>query len=346
MASTSKRIITVMGSTGVQGGAVVRALSEVPEFSIRAVTRNSKSAAAQKLLSLPNVTLVEADMSKPDTLIPAFKGAEAVYAVTNFYDPSIQNDTLEEARQGCAMADIAKEQGVKLFIWSTVPSALLRTGARFNSPRLVENKFTVSQYLKYKEIPHVDLHLGLFMDNFINFGCMGKDGSGYTISQPILHPDVKLGMIWIERDLGRSVAAILKKYTSSPEILGKSLYCVSGMYSMQDVVDEVKKHTGKDTRLITTPDSGFEDLNQMYHYYNEWGLYADIQIPHPLSVETGLSLTPLPEFVNKTVVSFVRKLDTKRSLQDKSPVTRAGMASMADQDGSVIMTGIVGVPCL
>jgi hypothetical protein len=41
------------------------------------------------------------------------------------------------------MADIAKETGVKLFIWSTVLSALLRSSAHFDSPRLVENKFYV-----------------------------------------------------------------------------------------------------------------------------------------------------------------------------------------------------------
>ena len=96
---------------------------------MRALTRDPSSASAQKLAALPNVTVLRADISDKLTLGPAFRGAEAVFAVTNCYDPQIQKDTLEEARQGCKMADVAKEQGVELFIWSTVPSALVRTGA-------------------------------------------------------------------------------------------------------------------------------------------------------------------------------------------------------------------------
>ncbi|RFU34166.1 hypothetical protein B7463_g2167, partial [Scytalidium lignicola] len=311
----AKRIITVMGATGVQGGAVVRALSTTPEFSVRAVTRNSKSPSAQKLAVLPNVSVIEGDMSKPDTLVLAFKGAEVVYAITNFYDPTIRADTLEEARQGCAMADLAKEQGVKLFIWSTIPSALLRTGARFDSLRLVENKFTVLQYLKYKEVPHVDLYLGFFMDNWINFGGIGKDKNGYTVSQPVLHPDTKLGMIWIEKDLGPSVIAILKKYPSHPEILGKSLYGVSGMYSTRYFVEEVKKQIGENTRLITMPSSGLEELDRMYHYYNDWGVYTDVEILHPRSVECGFSFTPMSEFVKEVVVPFTNSLDGASGVQ-------------------------------
>lgn len=253
-------------------------------------------------------------MSKPETLAAAYNGAEAVYAVTNFYDPSIRNDPLAEARQGCAMADAAKDQGVKLFIWSTVPSALVRTGARFKSTPLVENKFTVSQYLKYKQIPHVDLHLGFYMDNWINFGAIGKDEKGITVSQPVLNPTQKLGMIWVERDLGQSVAAILKGYTSK-DILGKSLYCVSGLYSTAEFVEEIKKVTGQDARLIPLPSSGLQDLDDMYHYYNEWGVYTDVQIPHPQSVELSFHLTPLSEFVKEPVGSFIKNLEVTTSSQ-------------------------------
>jgi uncharacterized protein YbjT (DUF2867 family) len=135
------------------------------------------------------VILVQADLSQPRTLQDAFTGADAVYGVTNFYDGANAADSLDEARQGCAMADMAKETGVKLFIWSTVPSALLRSSAQFDSPRLVENKFTVSQYLKYKKVPHVDLYLGFYMDNWINFGQIAKA----ALPQYLSHIDVTCG---------------------------------------------------------------------------------------------------------------------------------------------------------
>jgi hypothetical protein len=260
---------------------------------------------------LPNVTIVEADMSNPPTLVKAFQGAEVVFAVTNFYDPRILENPLEEARQGCAVADIAKETNVKLVLWSTVPSALLRTGARFDSPRLVENKFTVSQYLKYREIPHIDVYLGFYMDNWTNpyFGAITKAQDGaIEVHQPVLKVETKLGMVWAEHDLGRTVVAILESYRDKPEMLGKPIYCVGGQYSTGDLVEEIKRQTGRQARMVGAPTSGAKDLDEMYGYYNEWGVYRDVQIPHPKTTELGVILSSLSDFVREEVVPFIKTL--------------------------------------
>jgi uncharacterized protein YbjT (DUF2867 family) len=256
------------------------------------------------------VSVVQADLSDPQTIVPAFQGAEVVYAVTNFYDPKLQEaGTLEEARQGCYMADVAKQTGVKLFIWSTVPSALLRTGAKFDSPRLVENKFTVSQYLKFRDVPHVDLYLGFYMDNYINFGCISRAADGaIEVALPVMKPDTKIGMVWAERDLGQTVLAIITKYGTNQHIFGKSIYCVSGQYSTSDVAHEISKRTGKAVRVVTTPSSGFEDLDTMYQYYNQWGVYREEEISRVLEAELEISFAPLAAFVQNTVVPFIEKL--------------------------------------
>jgi hypothetical protein len=250
-------------------------------------------------------------MSDPPTLMKAFQGAEAVFAVTNFYDPKNLQNPLDEARQGCAMADIAKEMDVKVVLWSTVPSALVRTGAKFDSPRLVENKFTVSQYLKYREIPHIDVYLGFFMDNWINFGsiCKAEDGA-IEVHQPLLQPEAKLGMVWVERDLGRTIAAILDNYRDKPQMLGKPIYCVGGQYSTAEAVEEIKKQTGHEARIVTLPTSGAKDLDEMYHFYNEWGVYNDVQIPHPKTTELGLSFSTLSNFVREAVLPFTKTLSS------------------------------------
>ena len=290
---------------------MVRALSNNPDFSVRAVTRNLSSSAARKLAALPDVTVVEADMSDPPSLVKAFQGAEAVFAVTNFYDPNILQNPLEEARQGCAVADIAKETNVKVVLWSTVPSALMVTGARFDSPRLVENKFTVSQYLKYCEIPHIDVYLGFYMDNWINFSCISKAPDGVIeVYQPILKPETKLGMVWTENDLGRTIIAILNNYRQKPEMLGKPIYCVGGQYSTQDVVDEIIRQTGREARMVSTSTSGAKDLDDMYSYYNEWGVYKNVQIPHPKTTELGLTFSSLSEFVREAAIPYIKTLST------------------------------------
>src|SRR5579859_5616064 len=160
------RIIAVCGATGTQGGAVVRHLSKNSDFHIRALTRNPTGDAAKKLASLPNVTVVKADLSDAETLNSAFDGAEAVYAMTNYYDPKVQEHPWEEACQGKLMADVAKKTGVRLFIWSTVPSAYQRTDGEIFT-RLVENKTAVSDHLAKIDLPHVNLHLGFYFDNWV-----------------------------------------------------------------------------------------------------------------------------------------------------------------------------------
>jgi uncharacterized protein YbjT (DUF2867 family) len=78
--------------------------------------------SCKKLATLSNVSVVQADFSDRKTLVKAFAGAGAVYAVTNYSDAKVQEDILEEARQGSTIADIAKEASVKLVIWSAVPT--------------------------------------------------------------------------------------------------------------------------------------------------------------------------------------------------------------------------------
>ena len=53
------KIIAVLGSTGNQGGSVLRALSDGGLYQLRAVTRNANSDKAKSLTKLQNVNAVE-----------------------------------------------------------------------------------------------------------------------------------------------------------------------------------------------------------------------------------------------------------------------------------------------
>jgi hypothetical protein len=257
----------------------------------------------------PNVSLFKANLSQPSTLKDAFTGATVVYGMTNYYDAENVADGLNEARQGCAMVDIAKEAGVQLFIWSTIPSALLRSAAQFDSPRLVENKFTISQYLKYRKVPHVDLHLGFYMDNWLNFGQVaeGKDGV-VEIAQPRMKPETKIGMVYLEKDLGPVVDGILSKFFEGEDILGQAFYCVSALQSTNDFCETVQRELGVDARVLTPPTTGFKDLDIMYDFYNVWGVYRDIEIPHPETLSLVGKLSTMSDFVTEQVAPFLKSL--------------------------------------
>ena len=61
----TKKLIAVLGATGVQGGGLVRAILHDPagEFAVRAITRHTSSAKAQELARL-GAGVVEADLDE------------------------------------------------------------------------------------------------------------------------------------------------------------------------------------------------------------------------------------------------------------------------------------------
>jgi uncharacterized protein YbjT (DUF2867 family) len=121
--SNNKKLIAVIGATGRQGGGVVRALQARGQFKVRALTRNP-----DKHRQLAD-EVVAADLGKPETLKPAFEGAHGVFLVTNF-----QEAGTDELKQATAAIRVAKDAGVKHFIWSTLPDVEAISGGKFNVP--------------------------------------------------------------------------------------------------------------------------------------------------------------------------------------------------------------------
>src|SRR5246500_1054280 len=123
MERTNKKLIAVVGATGQQGGAVVRALQASNQFNVRALTRNPA-----KHRSLAD-EVVEADLNRPETLASAFDGAHGVFLVTNF-----QEHGADELKQATAAVRAAKDAGVRHFVWSTLPDVEAISGGKFNVP--------------------------------------------------------------------------------------------------------------------------------------------------------------------------------------------------------------------
>src|SRR6266481_9046726 len=123
MLSNNKKVIAVIGATGQQGGGVLRALQASGQFKVRALSRNP-----DKHRELAEEVL-EADLAKPETLKAAFEGAHGVFLVTNF-----QEAGSDELQQATAAIRAAKDDGVKHFIWSTLPNVEAISGGKFDVP--------------------------------------------------------------------------------------------------------------------------------------------------------------------------------------------------------------------
>ncbi|MDB5392163.1 MAG: NmrA/HSCARG family protein [Planctomycetaceae bacterium] len=123
MLSENQELIAVIGATGHQGGAVVRALQASDQFKVRALTRNPV-----KHRDLAD-EVVEVDLNRPETLEPAFADADGVFLVT-----SSSLEGTDEFAQGTAAVRAAKAAGVKHFIWSTLPDVKAISAGKFTVP--------------------------------------------------------------------------------------------------------------------------------------------------------------------------------------------------------------------
>jgi uncharacterized protein YbjT (DUF2867 family) len=125
--SNAKKLIAVVGATGLQGGAVVRALQASGQFKVRALTRNP--AKHPKLAD----EVVLADLNRPETLKAAFAGAHGVFLVTNAWEAGT-----DERKQVLAAVRAAKDGGVQHFIWSTLPDVETISGGKLDVPHFTD----------------------------------------------------------------------------------------------------------------------------------------------------------------------------------------------------------------
>src|SRR5260370_19701444 len=123
MSPNDRKLIAVIGATGQQGGAVIRALQPSGQFKVRALSRNPG-----KHRELAD-EVVEADLNRPETLKAAFEGAHGVFMVTSFGEAGTN-----EFKQATTAVRAAKDAGVKHFVWSTLPNVEAISGGKFDVP--------------------------------------------------------------------------------------------------------------------------------------------------------------------------------------------------------------------
>ncbi len=146
-----KRVVSVVGATGAQGSSVVDTLLKNDNYSIRAITRDPGSDKA-KSLAARGVEVVKADLNDLDSLKAAFRGASAVYAVTDFFEPFAQHGAQKaieiETEQGVNLAKAAASTStLEHYIWSTLPNGMKISGGKFLIPHF-EAKNRVDDYIK------------------------------------------------------------------------------------------------------------------------------------------------------------------------------------------------------
>ncbi|MBL7859583.1 MAG: NmrA/HSCARG family protein [Cyclobacteriaceae bacterium] len=290
-----KKIIAVVGATGLQGKGVVNALKKNGSFIVRAITRNP-----DKYKGLAD-EVVLGDLNSPESLINAFKDAHGVFVVTNFWEGA------DERAQGRTAIEAAKKANVTHFIWSTLPNVEVISQGKYEVPHFT-GKAKVDEMVKTASFAHYTfVQPPFYFQNLA--GQLGaqpqQDGSvGWTLP---IDPNKKVIHMSDINDFGKVVAGAFL----NPEKVGKGSYLSvsTELNSFNDVLDAFKAN-GKAYSFNHVPAEVFSrffegagEIAQMMGYFEShtyMGPNSDAQVKMAKEISTE-PFTSLNEWIKQNV---------------------------------------------
>jgi uncharacterized protein YbjT (DUF2867 family) len=219
----TKKLIAVVGATGHQGGAVVRALQASGQFKVRALTRNP--AKHPQLAD----EVVLADLNRPETLNAAFAGAHGVFLVTNAWEAGT-----EEHKQAAAAVQAAKDAGVQHFIWSTLPNVETISRGKIDVPHFTDKAKSDRIVSEAGFAHHTFVIAPFFYQNLLGVMAPQKQADGVAGWALPLDPEKRVIHMGDVTELGQIVAGAF----AQPELAGHGEYLplVGDFLSFNEVI--------------------------------------------------------------------------------------------------------------
>jgi uncharacterized protein YbjT (DUF2867 family) len=261
--SDDRPLIAVIGASGAQGGAVVRALVDRGTYRVRALTRNPDRYAGD------TDEVVEADLGKPETLAAAFEGAYGAFVVTSFWEPGS-----DEVAHGGAAVAAAKAAGVQHFVWSTLPDVDALSGGRYK----------VDHFTHKAHVDPLVRDAGFTHHTFVQPPFYFENLNTVMAAQPL--PDGRMGWVMpipgdarvVHGGSVRDVGGVVTGAFENPDRVGDGAYVSSaaGLTSFDEMVatlDAQGHHYGFQevpAEVFSTFFPGAEEMAQMLAYWQEF----------------------------------------------------------------------------
>ena len=277
--------VLVTGATGTQGGAVADHLlsGDHGEFEVYAMTRHPESAEAHEL-GERGAEVVQGDMTEKNNLRPLVEDADAVYAMTNFWEAGYEG----EIEQGTNLAEVAAEVGIDHYVFSSVGGADRDTGiSHFDS------KWEIERRIRELDLPATVVRPVFFMQNFEG---MREDIEGGTLATGLAE-GVSLQMVDAD-DLGAFVA---EAFADPDRYVGEAYELASDEHTLESAAEVFSEVTGREVEPIHVPveevrDQMGEEYATMFEWFNEHGYEADIDA---LEADHDVELTDLGTYLRE-----------------------------------------------
>lgn len=230
-------MIAVTGASGQLGRLVIDALLRTqPADSLVAAVRSPAKAAD---LAARGVQVRQADYSRPETLGPAFAGADKLLLISS-------SEIGQRAKQHQAVIDAAKAAGVQLIAYTSLLHADV-------SPLglAVEHRQTEAA-LAASGLPHVLLRNGWYSENY----AMGLPGA---LARGTLHGAAGEGRIASasRQDYAEAAAAVLS--AAAPQAGKVHELAGDASYTLAELAAESARQAGKPLAYQDLPEAAYRD---------------------------------------------------------------------------------------
>jgi len=281
---SEKKVIAVMGGTGMQGGSLVKAILADPlqEFGCRVVTRKPHSPKATEL-GRKGCQVVYGNLDDIESLKRAFEGAYGVFGVTNYAEVTSAN---HEVQQGKNLADAATHATVSHTVWSTLESAKdtvkKSRDSSFSKSQdgwvipAADAKAEVGKYFRQIGISVTELYTSYYLENLLSYGLSLTADGEWVI--PMNMEEFLLPVVAVD-DIGADALAIFK----NRRYINKELYVASDCLTVRSLAEKLTNQLGKKVtyqklsrdevaEYESLPLDLAEDLADMFHFqmrYND-----------------------------------------------------------------------------
>lgn len=281
--------VLLIGVTGGTGGNAVKGFLEQGVGNLQAITRKIDSTRPSlRALINAGVSLIEANLDEPDTLLSAFAGASAVYC--HALAPDTSKIDTREVERAKIVAQVAKNANIKHLVYNSAGGADRHTGIS-----RIEQKYQVEQIFK-QAVPTTMLRACLFMEEFWKKYTRPSILKGrFAFS---IQPDKPIHLI-ANQDMGRVAAYVMQ---NSSQYIGRDIELAGDVLTpiqMTAAFSEVQKTT---VVYKETPAWIFlllfrKELYDLIQWYRNQGYIADVK---QLRQEFPGLLTTFSEFLEQT----------------------------------------------
>ncbi len=276
-----EKSVLVTGATGQQGGAVARELLG-KGYKVKALVRNPESPKARKLAAM-GAELVQGDFDDAASLRNAMNNVWGVFAIQNTWEAGVE----KEEEQGKRMAKIAKECGVRHYVYSSVQSCEKNTGI----PHF-DNKYRVEETVRQLGFPsYTILRPVFFMENWIAAWFKpGIDQGNVAIG---VKPDTKIQMVTVA-DIGKYG---LWAFENHDELNGRAIDIAGDELTPPQIASVISGIKGDDIGFFQVPIEEIrkfsDDFATMLEWFDNVGYNVDID---KSAEESGIKPTPFDEW--------------------------------------------------